>query len=583
MSRGPVNVKGWKGSGLSLEAYRELVALSEAVAWARLDVKHRTRGQTDQERAAALEAALRALDEATERHGAQRDRCGRWSAEHRLNPRTLARMRGNPSRAAWAQVRTGVCRQAARDVEAARAERERELREVSQRPRGTRKKPRAEAFARGRARKAAAEAPCKQARAALRDQAREERAAKEARGARRSALQRKASVRAAQKAQERRQQEADNVRGVAGDEAAAFFLSQWPVYARRAREAKGRGHGRTYPYELFLEDLEREPEAFRAWQAARDDRRARKLRKTRGADDLEREREDWEARQLEERRRRDRAALDEGDPFGDLSGLRGAEGAWDEDEGAPARRVANGRGKTMASDKVLASKLRAWGKRWSVTGARAALASLESGRGLSRTAAAALVRQFERAAVKPGFRASERAAGAWLTRELSARAGASAAPRKRRRKADDAPRVVRAARKVKRAVKSGAGVEASARIGRAKVGAAVGVRSNPSRKAKRTRNPSGMTIDGWHFEHLDTVARWPGGVQERGRLAYQVERTAYDTRERSATSRDWEHARKVLTAAGYAHVSHVGHWFTWVIGAGKPARQGQSWLPVKPR
>lgn len=29
MSRGPVNVKGWKGSGLSLEAYRELVALSE--------------------------------------------------------------------------------------------------------------------------------------------------------------------------------------------------------------------------------------------------------------------------------------------------------------------------------------------------------------------------------------------------------------------------------------------------------------------------------------------------------------------------------------------------------------------------
>jgi hypothetical protein len=420
------------------------------------------------------------------------------------------RQRRNPSRAAWAQVRTGVCRQAARDVEAARAERERELREVSQRPRGTRKKPRAEAFARGRARKAAAEAPCKQARAALRDQAREERAAKEARGARRSALQRKASVRAAQKAQERRQQEADNVRGVAGDEAAAFFLSQWPVYARRAREAKGRGHGRTYPYELFLEDLEREPESFRAWQAAREDRRGRKLRKTRGADDLEREREDWEARQLEERRRRDRAALDEGDPFGDLSELRGAEGAWDEDEGAPARRVANGRGKTMASDKVLASKLRAWGKRWSVTGARAALASLDAGKGLSRSAAAALARQFERA--RPKFRAAEARAGAWLARELAARAARAAAPKRKRKKADDAPRVVRAARRVKRAVKSGAGVEASARVGRAKVGAAVGVRSNPSkrrRKARKSRNPNTHTGPlGWaYFDVVQVLPR----------------------------------------------------------------------------
>lgn len=237
----------------------------------------------------------------------------------------------------------------------------------------------------------------------------------------------------------------------------------------------------------------------------------------------------------------------------------------------------------MASDKVLAKRLRAWSRRWVVSGMGAALVALESGKGLPRTSAARLRREFERAAVKPGFRASERAAGAWLTRELAARAAGAPAAKKRRKKVDDAPRVVRAARKVKRAVQSGAGVEASARIGRARVGAAVGVRSNPSRKAKRTRNPSGMTIDGWHFEHLDTVARWPGGVQERGRLAYQVERTAYDTRERSATSRDWEHVRKVLMAAGYTHVSHVGHWFTWVIGAGKPARQGQSWLPVKPR
>lgn len=372
-----------------------------------------------------------------------------------------------------------------------RAERDRELAAVRARPKGTRKGPRAEAFARGRERKAAALEPCKRARAELRDRARVERAERAGRALRRSDLQRRASVRAAEKARERREKEVDNVRGAAGDEAAQFFASQWPAYARRARAAKGAGHGRTYPYELFLEDLEREPETFRAWQAARDDARHKRLRKARGRSaDEDAEREDWEARQLDERRRRDRAALDEGDPFGDLSDLRGddAGGGWDEEDDGPARQVANGRKRHMASDKVLAKRLRAWSRRWVVPGMGAALVSLEAGKGLPRSAALRLHREFERAAVKPGFRASERATGAWLTRELAARAAGAPAAKKRRKKVDDAPRVVRAARKVKRAVKSGAGVEASARIGRAKVGAAVGVRSNPSR-AKKRRNP----------------------------------------------------------------------------------------------
>ncbi len=510
MSRGPVNVKGWKGSGLSLEAYRELVALSEAVAWARLDVKHRTRGQTDQERAAALEAALRALDEATERHGAQRDRCGRWSAEHRLNPRTLARMRGNPSRAAWDRVRQGVCRQAAKDVEAVRAERARQLAEASSRPRGKRAAPRRDALERARAAKLAAETPCTSARASLREQAAQERRERERRAALRTPAQRRASQRAAERAQERREKEVDNVRGAAGHEAALFFSSQWATYARRARQARGKGHGTTHPYELFLEDLEREPENFRAWQAARADAAEKRRRgrpgtakaRQRQLAEWAAEQEDWEAR---------RAKDDAADPFGDLSGLTGSDdgGGWDEDDG-PARRVANGRkGRTMASDKVLASRLRAWGKRWSVTGARAALASLESGRGLSRTAAAALARQFERA--RPRFRPTEARAGAWLARELAARA-ARAAPKKKRKKADDAPRVVRAARRVKRAVKSGAGVEASARVGRAKVGAAVGVRSNPSkrrRKARKSRNPNTHTGPlGWaYFDVVQVLPR----------------------------------------------------------------------------